>query len=1074
MAPAAERESLSVGDAEVAQRREVIRRGLLRSNTATVVALLVTVLLAVLAVFLAVTAERHAGAARQANQRTSEELGRAQLAQARAVRLSGRAGRRGEGWTAVERAARLRPTLALRNEALATLALTDTERRPWGLAVRDTDIVCAFAPGRGVCAWGDVRGQVHVRSLTGDVEVASLVLPGPVMAVAFSPDERWLVAYALRGHLLVWDTQARHTAAEFTFPPGKFNEHALSFHPDSSLLAVCAPEEKVRLIRLADAVELPPLAAGGPPAAAAFDPSGERLAVTSEGYIRIFRLSPQEPWGTVPIPARPLDLAWHPDGGHLAVACSDGRVLLVAANGQATVVLRGHTDLATRVLFDPTGAVLVSTAWDGTTRFWAASSGWPLFTDDTGYARQFDGTGRRLFYHREGTGLREWGFFPATGLQTLATPLEGPRNVQSLDFSRDGAYVVGVTSGGACLWEVRSGRLAAVLPLEDATGGALADDGRTLLISGRGGLQRVALQATPGGQPAFLGPPQPVAGWDGGSLGWGFVARGQPDRFLSGDGTRVVMADLAPGGRVRVVKTEAPFTSLALSPDGRWLVSSRWKGHGTRVWDLEAGGRERRLEDEGGSAMFSPDGRWLAVGSSREFILYATSDWRPVRRLERDAASALSGLVAFSPDGRWLALTPTLRQIQLVTVAGGTEIATFEAPAPDRILTLGFSPDGTRLAAGTDNGGVQLWNLAEVQGRLAPLGLDWRVPAVTDEAAPESGLGGAGSDGGWAAGATGASGSSLRGGAIWLSGTGAGLALLFAFLSIRHHRRLVEAYELVEALAARQRLALTAAQAQLAHSQKMTALGTLAAGVAHDFNNLLSIIRMAGQLVRRQLRPAGPALENLEAIEQAVQQGKSIAHSILGYSRRPASAPGCCRVNEVVSETLAMLNKQYLSGIVLTLEQDPAAPGVQGERSRLEQVLLNLIVNAVEAMRGRGKLTLGVRRRAQAGAGGVLVAHPADHYVEVAVTDTGPGIPPALRTRVFEPFFTTKQSGGEPGTGLGLTTVYAIARDAGWGLELESEPGRGTTFRVLLPALDTALMATGGRGLPIPQGTDSP
>jgi signal transduction histidine kinase len=75
---------------------------------------------------------------------------------------------------------------------------------------------------------------------------------------------------------------------------------------------------------------------------------------------------------------------------------------------------------------------------------------------------------------------------------------------------------------------------------------------------------------------------------------------------------------------------------------------------------------------------------------------------------------------------------------------------------------------------------------------------------------------------------------------------------------------------------------------------------------------------------------------------------------------------------------------------------------------------------------------------------------------------------------VFEPFFTTKQSGGEHGTGLGLTTVYAIARDAGWGLELETEPGRGTTFRVLLPAVDTAPMATGGRGLPIPPGTDSP
>lgn len=519
-------------------------------------------------------------------------------------------------------------------------------------------------------------------------------------------------------------------------------------------------------------------------------------------------------------------------------------------------------------------------------------------------------------------------------------------------------------------------------------------------------------------------------------------------------------------------------------------------------------------------ATFSPNGRRLAVGTAKEFVLYDTADWRPVRHIGRDAASALSGLVAFSPDGRWLALTPTLRQIRLFSPDGAEEFATLEAPSPERVTALCFSPDSQRLAAATDTGAIQVWDLPRLREALAELGLDWgpesSVPpeqaamnrtnsassTVTSPLSPPTAIEGNGvgyppppsAGGGSPSALTAAiaqatpslSGDddteleaqarrrSLRVGALWLSGSGAALGMLFAFYSLRHHRNLVGAYEAIEALAQRRRQALNLAQAQLAHSQKMTALGTLAAGVAHDFNNLLSIIRMAGQLVRRQLRPTGAALENLDAIEQAVQQGKSIAHSILGYSRRPGDPNQLYRVSAVVSETLSMLNKQYLSGMVLTLEQDPEAPSVRGDKNRLEQVLLNLIVNAVEAMQGHGKLTLDVRGRTQASGGGVLVAKPARRYVEVAVGDTGPGIPPELRARIFEPFFTTKRSGGEHGTGLGLTTVHNIARDDGWGLQLETEPGRGTTFRVLLPVSDDAPGEPGGRNSPIPSGAARP
>jgi signal transduction histidine kinase len=289
--------------------------------------------------------------------------------------------------------------------------------------------------------------------------------------------------------------------------------------------------------------------------------------------------------------------------------------------------------------------------------------------------------------------------------------------------------------------------------------------------------------------------------------------------------------------------------------------------------------------------------------------------------------------------------------------------------------------------------------------------------------------------------------------ALLLSVPGAVLALVFARYSIRHHRKLVEAYGAVEGMAAARRQQLQAAHAQLLHSQKMKALGTLAAGIAHDFNNLLSIIRMSGQLVARQVKPAGVTKENLDAIDHAVREGKQIVRSILGYSRQPADSGAAYSVTVAVSETLSMLSKQFLGGIVLTLELDKDTPLVRGDPTRLEQVLLNLIVNAADAMQGTGKLLLQVRPQAAAPVG-VLPARAAPRYVEVAVRDSGPGIPPDVLPRIFEPFFTTKQAGAERGAGLGLTTVYTIAQQDGWGLAVETGAGAGTTFRVWLPAAE--------------------
>jgi signal transduction histidine kinase len=270
---------------------------------------------------------------------------------------------------------------------------------------------------------------------------------------------------------------------------------------------------------------------------------------------------------------------------------------------------------------------------------------------------------------------------------------------------------------------------------------------------------------------------------------------------------------------------------------------------------------------------------------------------------------------------------------------------------------------------------------------------------------------------------------------------------------LRYHHRLIQGYQEVETLAAERNQELRSARVELLHSQKMRALGTLATGIAHDFNNLLSVIRMSNKLIERQVRGDAEIRDHVADVEQAVLQGKSLVGSMLGYARNEDGDAGPTDVRAVVEQAVSLLTREFLSGISLKLDLDRQAPCVNVGHGRLEQVLLNLLVNASEAMQGQGKLKI------------ALLAHPslpsksyvlrpreANRFVELDVIDSGPGIAPEARERLFEPFFTTKQSRSKPGTGLGLSLVYSIAQEEGLGLSVGSVPGQGATFTVVMPA----------------------
>ena len=170
---------------------------------------------------------------------------------------------------------------------------------------------------------------------------------------------------------------------------------------------------------------------------------------------------------------------------------------------------------------------------------------------------------------------------------------------------------------------------------------------------------------------------------------------------------------------------------------------------------------------------------------------------------------------------------------------------------------------------------------------------------------------------------------------------------------------------------------------------------------------------------------------------------------MLSYSREETGPPR--PVVSIVRDAAALLSTEFLSGITLTLDLDERAPAVHVPAGRIEQILLNLIVNASEAMQGSGKLTIAVRAATPREAAACLLPpQAAPEYVEVA--DSGPGIPCDIAERIFEPFFTTKNAGNDRGTGLGLSMVYSIAERDGMGLALRSVPGEGATFSLFLAA----------------------
>jgi len=263
--------------------------------------------------------------------------------------------------------------------------------------------------------------------------------------------------------------------------------------------------------------------------------------------------------------------------------------------------------------------------------------------------------------------------------------------------------------------------------------------------------------------------------------------------------------------------------------------------------------------------------------------------------------------------------------------------------------------------------------------------------------------------------------------------------------------------------------ALHESEMQLRQLQKMEAVGRLAGGIAHDFNNLLTVILGRSHLLLDVMPADHPHRRSINSIDETAERAATLTRQLLAFSRKQVLAPAVLDLNEVVVDMTDLLQRLIGESVELVFNPGTDVGRVKVDRGQLEQVIVNLVVNARDAMPEGGRLTIATAAAApeESGTGAAKPARQA----RIMVTDTGTGMDAHTQARIFEPFFTTKEPG--KGTGLGLATVYGIVHQSGGSIQVESEPGAGTTFTISLPRVEDSAETVQTPSTPPGRGTET-
>jgi PAS domain S-box-containing protein len=244
------------------------------------------------------------------------------------------------------------------------------------------------------------------------------------------------------------------------------------------------------------------------------------------------------------------------------------------------------------------------------------------------------------------------------------------------------------------------------------------------------------------------------------------------------------------------------------------------------------------------------------------------------------------------------------------------------------------------------------------------------------------------------------------------------------------------------------------AEAHMRHAQKMEAVGRLAGGVAHDFNNMLAVICADAEFALGSLEPDHPAAQDVQEIASVAKRAEKLVRQLLTFGRRTPRKPTRLELNDVVAEAHKMLERTVGDEIEMSVVLASRLGTIEADASQIEQAIVNLVLNARDAIAGSGQIVVATKNVDLDARGALEAGLRPGRYVCLSVTDTGSGMDEATRQRIFEPFFTTKPHG--QGSGLGLPTVFAIVEESGGAISVASELGAGSVLRLYFPRTDGA------------------
>ncbi len=1037
------------------KRRNEVQADLLRANRALGLLLFVALGLACLAVYFAIRSGRHQLRAEQAESEATERLWGVSLARASAERTNPQAGHRAAALGAVRAAAAIRPSVELRNEAIAALRSLDFETEvAWDL--KENVRGFAFDPELEHYVTRYQLGVVSMFRLEDNALVRDFPRPPEVpaecaaMDFQFSSTGKYLAVRYEKGPLVLFERDKGSTvcilgmdakSANYSWPP-TFTANdltmgiTLSGSQGTDVLYDIASKQPRRPATMPDLLKYT-----GPQNQVAVSPRGDLLAWFQGAQVFLLDAVSGAVKHTALAPTSVKTLDWDQRGDRLAFGCGNATLFLMEAASGRLLQLGGRTVQPWVQRFNEDGSLLLTAGLDGVTSLWDVSTAKLLCQSNAARGVVISRRGDRIAWGIPKQKVGVWRVAQPSSDTLLQGRYTDGATIWQQDFSTDGRRALWsppIWTGAHSLELFEPDRsLQALLPLGrkvcagflpgtnriwlSAPGALTIHEWPDLANLPKGGLPEAGRIPLPAGltpvMAAFsdLGKVAAIACSDGQLY---VVKMADPSAPLALEqGTRFPQDLPGPASALG-------SGALAISPDGKWVVAGRDTVSGDpTIWDAGTGKLVARLPCPVAHVCFSPDSRSLVTIGVRNVQLWSVGSWQENWSVARPASLAgFLGAAAFSGDGTMLAWTGDLDSAEIASAGNGKSLASFQVPGLYPLTGLRFSADASRMFATGPGGNARVINLGALRrDHLAELGLDWTAGSpIANHLTNKSET----------------SNSGLL--PIVLGLVSATAASLLGVALFRRQKRLSSEFvEAVDLASSKER--------ELAAEREVNELkNRFVTTVSHEFRTPLGITMSAVELLQHyeDRLPPEEKKQLLQDIHSSTRNMAGLMEQVLVLGRVDAGKLGSKPVpldlnafsRKVTDEQWSLTNGRC--PIVWTAESELA--GAQADEALLRHIFTNLLSNGVKYSPEGSAVHLSARRD-----GSMAV---------FTVRDSGIGIPEADLPELFEAFHRASNVGNIAGTGLGLVLCKRCTELHGGTLEVHSKLGEGTTFTVRIPA----------------------